>query len=85
MKMSLSKILLPPNTPSGMKLEVIALWVCHFKWTPQPCDPPIELSRIEDSDFWKLEDGRHRFMAAYIAGRTEIDYEEVESSGSLEV
>jgi hypothetical protein len=81
---SLSSILLPPNMPSGLKLEVIAYWICHFKWTPMPCDPPIEVSRVAGTEFWKVEDGRHRFFAAYISGRLTIRAIEVDSSGGLE-
>lgn len=74
MLLPLDRLLMPPNMPAGMDWAVIGLWVCRFRKTPQPCDPPI-LVRPE-GDYWRIRDGRHRTIAAHIAGRTDIDAEE---------
>lgn len=73
MNISLDTILLPPNMPAGMDWAVIGLWVVKFRKTPQPCDPPIKV--VKEGDYWRLRDGRHRFIASLVAGRTHIEAE----------
>jgi len=68
---ALDMLLFPPNMPAGMDWAVIGLWVCHFRKTPGPCDPPIRVA--QRGGFWQIEDGRHRVVAALIAGRTHVD------------
>ena len=72
MLIPLHSLLYPPNLPAGMDWAVIGLWVCTFRKTPQPCDPPI-LVRPRAGGYYQIEDGRHRVTAALIAGRTHID------------
>lgn len=73
MLVSLDRLLYPPNMPSGLDWAVIGLWVCTFRKTPQPCDPPV-LLRAE-GDYYRIKDGRHRVTASLIAGRTHIEAE----------
>lgn len=69
----LHNLVFKPNMPAGLDWAVIGMWVVRFRKTPQPCDPPIEISHISETEFWRIEDGRHRVVAAMIAGRTHID------------
>lgn len=67
----LHNLVFPPNMPAGLDWAVIGLWVCRFRKTPEPCDPPILVSRV--GDLWQIRDGRHRVVAALVAGRTSIE------------
>jgi len=73
----LHRILMPPNMPAGMDWSVIGHFVMLLRKLPQPVDPPIEVEA--EGDYWRIKDGRHRFVAANIAGRTVIDAEPVKS------
>lgn len=73
----LDHLLFPPNPPAGMDWAMIGLWVVRFRKTPQPCDPPILV--VAEGRNWRIRDGRHRVMAAMIAGRTHI-----EASGAID-
>jgi hypothetical protein len=63
--------------PAGMDFAVIGLWVCHQRKTSDPVDPPIEVYREPGTPFWRIRDGRHRVVAALIAGRDWITAVEV--------
>jgi hypothetical protein len=65
-------LVMPPNMPAGLDWAVIGLWVTRFRKTPQACDPPIVVVKLP-CGLWRIEDGRHRYLAAHIAGRTHID------------
>jgi hypothetical protein len=58
--------------PAGMDWAVVGLWVCRFRKTSLPCLPPIRV-RVEEAGYWSITDGRHRVVAALVAGRTHID------------
>ncbi len=69
----LDSLLFGPNVPAGMDWSVIGLWVCRLRKTAEPVDPPIEVTPDCDSPrVWRVHDGRHRTIAAIMAGRTHI-------------
>jgi hypothetical protein len=74
LSIALDRLLFLPNMPAGMDWAVIGLHVCHFRKTAAPCDPPIVVEPIGDTGLYRVLDGRHRTIAAYIAGRTHIEY-----------
>ena len=58
-----------PNIPAGMNLGVVAnFWYLmrSSSWDPDP----IVVRR--EGRMYRIIDGRHRFMAAIIAGRTSV-------------
>lgn len=58
-----------PNVPAGMNPLVIMSLVYMMRSSNQ--DPPPILVRRKGKKY-RVLDGRHRFMAAVIAGRTHI-------------
>lgn len=74
MKIPLHTIVLRPNIPAGMDWSVIGHFVSIFRKYSKPCDPPVLVSPMENG-LWRLVDGKHRFFASVIAGRTEIEAE----------
>ena len=72
MKVPLNKLVLRKPVSAGMDLAVIGHFVMIFRKSTLPCDPPILVRRLKNGH-WKVMDGRHRFFAAVIAGRTEIE------------
>jgi hypothetical protein len=80
-RIPLHRLLFPDNMPAGLDLAVVGLWVCYFRKTAKPCEPPIEV--VPEGFYWRIRDGRHRVMAAMIAGRFDIDAKpESEGSGA---
>jgi hypothetical protein len=69
-RLPLDRLVFLRNVPAGMDWAVIGFWVCRFRKTADPCDPPIDV--VPDGHVYRVTDGRHRTMAAYIAGRTSI-------------
>lgn len=69
----LHQILFGPNVPAGIDWAILGLWTCQFRKTAQPCEPPILVAA--EGDYWRLKDGRHRVIAAIMAGRTAIEAE----------
>lgn len=67
----LNRLLFGVNPPAGMDWAVIGLWVCRFRKTAEPCDPPIIVTC--EGDYFRVRDGRHRVLGALIAGRTHIE------------
>jgi hypothetical protein len=63
------------NPPAGMDVLTLMSLVAYFRKTGGPCDPPIKVT-IE-GDYWRVDDGRHRYFAAVIAGRQDIEAEVV--------
>lgn len=72
MRLPLDQLLFGRNPPAGMDWSVIGLWVCRLRKTADDCDPPIIVSAVDGSPFWRVTDGRHRTVASLIAGRTHI-------------
>ena len=73
MKLSLDRVLLPLSPPAGMDLAMIGAHQATARKTREPCTPSIKVSR--EGDYWRVCDGRHRFLGWHAGGRTEIEAE----------
>lgn len=73
--MPLDRLLFLANMPAGLDWAVIGLHVCRLRKTALPCDPPVKVKPVGDTGFYRVTDGRHRCIAAMIAGREAIEYE----------
>lgn len=60
---------LPRNVVAGCNVLVLASLVHTLRATTEDV-PPIEVTPEPDGT-WRVADGRHRFLATYIAGRPE--------------
>ena len=76
MLLPLHQLVFKPNMPAGMDLAVVGLWVATTRKCAAPVNPPILVKRFPDCDHWLVDDGRHRAIGSYIAGRTCIEAEE---------
>jgi hypothetical protein len=77
-RIRLSQLAFLDNPPAGMDPIVVLAEIGQFarqlRKTAYPCDPPVGLSPIGNTGLYRVEDGRHRVIAAYIAGRMDIEY-----------
>ena len=72
-RIPLDCLLFGVNVPAGMDWSVIGMWHVVFRKSAEPCDPPIVVVPIEGTPFYRVRDGRHRTVAAIMAGRTHIE------------
>lgn len=63
------QIRLPLNVPAGCNDSLIVHLSYMLRSTNED-PPPIVLDR--DGDGWRVRDGRHRFIAAVMAGRRDV-------------
>jgi hypothetical protein len=66
-------ILLKPNIPAGCNPLVLMSLAHLLRSTDQDPDP-VKVRR--DGGRWRVSDGRHRFLAAVVAGRPDVLCEE---------
>lgn len=60
-----------PNVSAGMNFLRLAALAYLLRGTTEEPEPPIEV--VEDgTGGWRVEDGRHRFFAAVVAGRPDV-------------
>jgi hypothetical protein len=69
-ELRMEQIALPPNVPAGMNFLKLGHMTYVMRATTEHFDP-IEVSEIGDG-FYRITDGRHRFISALIAGRPSI-------------
>ena len=69
-RLPLHEIVLKPNVPAGMDFAVLGGLAAMMRKTRKD-PPPIEVSPLP-CGHWQLEDGRHRYMGAVIAGRPDV-------------
>jgi hypothetical protein len=69
LRIRVENIRLKPNIPAGMNSESLLALVQRMRTTS---DDPEPVLVTRSGDHWRLEDGRHRFLAAVIAGRPDI-------------
>jgi ParB-like chromosome segregation protein Spo0J len=68
-KIPLEMVLLPPPVPAGM--NVLVLMSLTYAIRTGGNVAPIRVT--EEGEFFRITDGRHRFMASVIAGREWVD------------
>jgi hypothetical protein len=68
-RVRIEDLLLPPNLPAGMDvLTLLSLTALLHKTTEDP--EPVTVQR--EQSHWRITDGRHRAIAALIAGRSDV-------------
>lgn len=72
-RVPVSHLRLKPNVPAGMDPCILLGLVPLMRKTAEDHDPILVRP---DGDLWEIQDGRHRFMAAVIAGRPDVLAEE---------
>lgn len=75
MILPLSSLLFTDNVPAGMDVLNLFALAAVLRKTNEPI-PPILVTPIADTGLYRVCDGRHRVVAAYISGRTHIEAEE---------
>lgn len=74
MRIPLDRLLLKPNIPAGMNILVVCSLALMYRSSSDDA-PPVEIRDLGDG-YWRVLDGRHRFLASVIAGRPDILAEE---------
>lgn len=69
MRIRLEDIRLGPNVSAGMNYMLIGVLAYKLRTTVGDL-PPIQVRPI--GDHWQIVDGRHRVVAAMIAGRRDV-------------
>lgn len=69
MRIPVSRLLFKPNIPAGMNPLVLMSLTYMLRSTDQDPDP---ITVTVDGDNYRVQDGRHRAMAAIIAGRPDV-------------
>lgn len=66
----IDRLLLLPNIPSGMNVLVLMSLVYMYRSTDHDAEPitVVDLG----NGFFRVKDGRHRFLASVIAGRRRV-------------
>jgi hypothetical protein len=70
---ALDRLLFGPNVPAGLDWSVLGLWHCRLRKTAEPVEPAIVVHPVDGTSFYRVHDGRHRVIAAIMAGRTHIE------------
>lgn len=70
LRVPVSRILLPENVVAGCNYLVIASFTYMLRSTRE--DPDPVLVRPVGDGLFRVSDGRHRFLAAVIAGRNDV-------------
>lgn len=70
MRIPLSQLVLKDNVPAGANILVIASLVLMYRSSTEDA-PPVEVRDLGNG-FWRVLDGRHRFMSSVIAGRHDL-------------
>lgn len=69
-RIRVERLRIRPNVSAGMDVLVLmSLAAMMRKTTEDP--PPIRVSELNGGN-WRVEDGRHRFFGAVIAGRPDV-------------
>jgi hypothetical protein len=66
----LDRLLVLRNVTAGLDWAVIGANVARLRKTNLPVDPPISV--YVEGDYYRIADGRHRFVASLISGRDTI-------------
>lgn len=63
----IQRLLFPRPHPQGMNPWVLMSLACAMRQTHDPVGPPVTVAR--EGDLLRIVDGRHRVVAAIMAGR----------------
>ncbi len=70
LRIPLHQLRLQPSIPYGMNLLVVAA-IAHSLRMGFDVTEPIRVEQLGPGD-WLVREGRHRFMAAYVAGVADL-------------
>jgi uncharacterized ParB-like nuclease family protein len=73
-RIKLDRIIMPKPVAAGMN-PLVVMSLAYMMRSTHDDPPPITVRR--EGDYWRIVDGRHRYVAANIAGRHSIKAEEV--------
>lgn len=70
MRIPISRLVLKDNIPAGANLLVIASLALMYRSSSEDAEP----AEVRDlgNGYWRVLDGRHRFLASVIAGRPDL-------------
>jgi hypothetical protein len=69
-RVPISRLVLKDNIPAGASVYVLASLVLLYRHTSD--DAPPAAVRDLGNGYWRVLDGRHRFLASVIAGRPDL-------------
>jgi hypothetical protein len=72
-RIRLDRLLFMRNVPAGMDWAVLGYWAVRMRKSNELVEP-ISIRPIDGTGLYRVVDGRHRAMAAYIAGRDAVEY-----------
>jgi hypothetical protein len=70
MRIPISRLVLKDNVTAGASLYVLAGLILTYRNTTDDA-PPVEVRDLGNG-FWRVLDGRHRYLASVIAGRPDL-------------
>ena len=70
-RVRVDRILFPDPVPAGMN-SVVALVFGHRYRTTTEENEPIEIRPVDGTRFYRIADGRHRFVGCLLAGRRHV-------------
>jgi hypothetical protein len=70
MRVSFDQVLFGRNPPAGMNPLVLMAMTYQYRSGAGEPYPPVEVTRVDGA--WRIHDGRHRALAAMIAGRPDF-------------
>lgn len=75
MRAPLHQLVLPPNIVAGMN-PLVVMAIAYTLRTSLTDVEPLDVSHLGTldglGDVWAVHDGKHRYMASYVAGRADI-------------
>jgi hypothetical protein len=69
-RVPISRLVLKDNIPAGASVYVLASLVLLYRHTTDDA-PPVEVCDLGNG-YWRVLDGRHRYLASVIAGRPDL-------------
>lgn len=72
MRLRLSEVVLKDNVTAGISPWCLMSLAHALRSTSADVEPPVRVLPIEGVPFFRLMDGRHRFMASVLAGRPDV-------------
>jgi len=72
LRIPVERILLPPNVPAGCNFNLIRFFAYQMRSSHWEPDPALTVRPHGETGLFMVEDGRHRFLGAVIAGRPDV-------------
>ena len=69
-RIPVENVRLPRNVPAGCNFLKLGHYAYDLRATNEDVEPVLVAAEPDGS--WRIVDGRHRFLGAYIAGRPDV-------------